>query len=281
MILVADSGSTKAEWVAAGNETADGSLFTSGISPIYLGEDEIVKLLEKELGSLAGKNFERVYFYGTGCNSTVNEDIVKRALHRFLNSEKIFVGSDVLAAAHSLCGDKPGIACILGTGSNSCYYDGKRIVSNVSPLGYILGDEGSAAVIGKRLVSDILKRQLPAQVIDRFFETYKTSTAEIIENVYKKPFPSRYLGQFTRFISANIELPALQELINSSFDDFIKRNVLLYPEAQNVPIHFTGGIAFHFSEFLIKRVKKAGLTPGVISLSPMANLIKYHTNNQH
>lgn len=281
MILVADSGSTKAEWVAAGNGASGGSLFTSGISPIYLSEDEIVKLLEKELGSLAGHDFERVYFYGTGCNGTVNEDIVKRALHRFIKAEEVFVGSDILAAAHSLCLDKPGIACILGTGSNSCYYDGEKIVSNVSPLGYILGDEGSAAVIGKRLISDILKQQLPAEVRNLFFETYKTSTTEIIENVYKKAFPSRYLGQFTRFISANIEIPALQELINSSFDEFITRNVLLYPEAPNSPVHFTGGIAYHFSEHLRERVRKAGLKPGVISLSPMANLIEYHTNNPH
>ena len=120
MILVADSGSTKAEWVAAGNGTAGASLFTSGISPIYLNEEEIVDLLGKELSSLAGSDFSQVYFYCTGCNSVENENIVKRALHRFFKAEEVFVGSDILAAAHSLCMDKPGIACILGTGSNSC-----------------------------------------------------------------------------------------------------------------------------------------------------------------
>ena len=276
MILVADSGSTKTEWKVVKNGIPQESLFTSGINPFFLSTEAIYLLLKNELKELAGLSFDQIYYYGTGCNSAARENTVINALDKYFSAGKIFIGSDLLAAARALCGNKPGIACIIGTGSNSCYYDGSVIVSNVSPLGYILGDEAGAAVIGRKLISGILKKQVSQPVIDLFFDTYKITPSEIQENVYMKPFPNKYLGQFAKFISANIHFPELQEIISSCFDDFIKRNILQYPESKVLPVHFTGSIAFYFRSFLEDLLVQNNLQPGTITLSPMSSLIKYH-----
>ena len=279
MILVADSGSTKTEWKVIKEGIPQDSIFSSGINPYFLSGEEIYLLLKKELEGLSGLSFSRIYFYGTGCNSVSKETIVKEAINRCISSREIFVGSDLLAAARSLCLSEPGIACIMGTGSNSCYYNGSVIVSNVSPLGYILGDEGGGAFIGRKLLSGVLKKQMPQDVIDIFFDTYKYTPAEILENVYMKPFPNRFLGQFARFISDNIDIPELQDIVTSGFEDFIKRNILQYPESKVLPVHFTGSIAYYFRTFLEDLLVKNGLQPGIITLTPMLNLIKYHLTN--
>ncbi len=278
MILIADSGSTKTEWVVLNNNRPEPSIFTNGISPIYLSGNEIISLLSNELSPVKSLQIRKVFFYGTGCNSNENNNRVKDAIGEFLAIKDVFVGSDVLGAARSLCLDKPGIACIMGTGSNSCYYDGREIISNISPLGYILGDEGSAAVLGKQLLSNILKNQLPEKVIELFFQTYKITAAEIIDNVYRKPFPSRFLGQFAKFISENIQIKELEQLVINSFDDFIVRNVLQYPESKLYPVHFTGSVAYHFKAQLEVCLNRYGLLPGLITRSPMQNLIEYHLN---
>jgi N-acetylglucosamine kinase-like BadF-type ATPase len=276
MILVADSGSTKTEWKVIKKGVPEESVFTSGINPFFLTSQEILLLLKNELKVLSGEKFSSVYYYGTGCNSAAKENTVREAIVSFLAPKEIFVGSDLLGAARALCGNKPGIACIIGTGSNSCFYDGSAIVSNVSPLGYILGDEAGAAVIGRKLISGVLKKQVPQKVIDCFFDTYKITPAEILENVYMKPFPNRFLGQFAKFISANIHIPELQEIITSCFEDFIRRNILQYPESKVLSVHFTGSIAYYFRSFLEDLLIRNNLQPGTITLSPMSDLIKYH-----
>ncbi len=276
MILVADSGSTKTEWKIIKEGIPEESKFTSGINPYFLSAEETLLLLKSELILLSGNSFRKIFFYGTGCNSEAKNNTVKEALKHFFSTDEIFIGSDLLGAARSLCQNKPGIACIIGTGSNSCYYDGSVIVSNVSPLGYILGDEGGGAVLGRKLVAGVLKKQVPQTVIDHFFETYKLTPAEILENVYMKPFPNRFLGQFAKFIALNIDVPELQYIITSSFDDFIRRNILQYHEVKHLPVHFTGSIAFHFRPFLEELLLKYDLNRGIISQSPMENLIGYH-----
>jgi N-acetylglucosamine kinase-like BadF-type ATPase len=279
MILVADSGSTKTEWKVLRGDMEEESVFSSGINPFFLSSEDIYLLLKKELGSYSGYRFDTIYFYGTGCNSEAKNSTVKNALGRFFSSYEILIGTDLLGAARSLCQNSPGIACIMGTGSNSCYFDGNRIVSNVAPLGYILGDEGGGAVIGRKLISAVLKKQVPQPVIDLFIDTYKITPAEILESVYMKPFPNRFLGQFAKFISSNIHIPELQEIITTSFEEFIKRNVLQYTEAGILPIHFTGSIAIHFRGFLEESLRRHSLNPGIFTLSPMENLIRYHIQN--
>lgn len=279
MILLADSGSTKTEWKVIKDNLPSESVFTGGINPYFLSENGIFQLLENELAQNYRKAFRKVYFYGTGCNTDAKNNVVRNALSRFVAADEIFIGSDLLAAARSLCGNEAGIACIMGTGSNSCYYDGKTIVSNVSPLGYILGDEGGGAVIGRKLLAAVLKKQIPQPVIDIFFSTYRITSAEILERVYMKPFPNRFLGQFARFIADNIHIPELREIIRTSFDEFIVRNILQYPESKSLPVHFTGSIAYHFRPVLEEQLKASNLRAGLITLSPMSNLINFHIRN--
>jgi len=280
MILVVDSGSTKTEWKIINGGTAGESVFSSGINPYFLSEEQIYRMLEIELKGFHYDGIDAIYFYGTGCNSDSKNSTVEEALKRYFSCDSICVGSDLLGAARSLCQDKPGIACIIGTGSNSCYYNGTEIISNVAPLGYILGDEGGGAVLGRKLLSGVLKKQFPGFIISRFFETYSLTPAEILENVYMKPFPNRFLGQFAKFISANIEIREMQDLVVSSFNDFIKRNIMQYPEAENLPVNFTGSIAFHFRKLLEDLLIENNLKAGIITLSPMENLVRYHIDGK-
>lgn len=278
MIIIADSGSTKTEWRVINKGEAGKSYISSGLNPYLLSGDDIYRLLQEEMADISNLPVSRVYFYGTGCNNEEKEGIIRNALMRFISPDEVFVESDLLGAARSLCMNERGIACIIGTGSNSCYYDGIKIVSNVSPLGYILGDEGGGAVIGRNLLSGVLKKQLPGYVIDNFYKVYPLTRAEILENVYSRPFPNRFLGQFSKFVSDNIHVPELQAIIVSGFDDFIKRNILQYPEAKELPIHFTGSIAYYFRPFLEDLIRKHRLHMGKITLKPMDDLVYYHIN---
>lgn len=281
MILIADSGSTKTEWREVSNGVAGRSYISTGINPFFVTREDMLRLFGKELPELKGADVSRIFFYGTGVSNASKAEIVRGALTSYFGTDRLFIGSDLLGAARSLCQNEPGIACIIGTGSNSCYYNGSEIVANVSPLGYILGDEGGGAVIGRKLVAGVLKKQLPGIVIENFFRVYPYTPAEILDNVYNMPFPNRFLGQFTRFISDNIHVPELQAMITSSFDEFIVRNVLSYPEARRYPIHFTGSIAYHFRPFLEELILKHRLQPGMFTLTPMENLVKFHIQNPH
>jgi len=281
MILIADSGSTKTEWREVTEGVAGRSYISSGINPFFVTGEDIISLLRKEIPELEGSTASRIFFYGTGVSSPAKAEIVRGALVSFFGTGELFIGSDLLGAARSLCQTDPGIACIIGTGSNSCYYDGKAIVSNVSPLGYILGDEGGGAVLGRKLVSGVLKKQLPGIVIENFFKAYPYTPAGILDNVYNMPSPNRFLGQFTRFIADNIHVPELQAIITSSFDEFMIRNVLQYPEARKYPVHFTGSVAYHFRPFLEELLTKYRLQAGLFTLTPMENLVRYHIQNPH
>jgi len=281
MILIADSGFTKTEWREVSEGVAGRSYISTGINPFFVTGEEMLRLFGKELPELKGADVSRIFFYGTGVSNASKAEIVRGALTSYFGTDKLFIGSDLLGAARSLCQKEPGIACIIGTGSNSCYYNGNEIVANVSPLGYILGDEGGGAVIGRKLVAGVLKKQLPGIVIENFFRAYPYTPAEILDKVYNMPFPNRFLGQFTRFISDNIHVPELQAMITSSFDEFIVRNVLSYPEAHRYPIHFTGSIAYHFRPFLEELILKHRLQPGLFTLTPMENLVKFHIQNPH
>jgi N-acetylglucosamine kinase-like BadF-type ATPase len=207
---------------------------------------------------------------------------VERALRRqFAVKGRIEVASDMLGAARAICGHKPGIACILGTGSNSCSYDGERIVDNVSPLGFILGDEGSGAVLGKMLVADVLKRQLPETIIRRFHNKYQLTAAEIIDRVYRQKLPNRFLASFVPFLSENIEEPSVRALVKSSFRLFIRRNVLQYKDADLLPIGFVGSVAFYFRTPLQEVMKEEGLHLGNIIQAPSEGLVRYHATSNN
>ncbi len=279
-LIIADSGSTKTTWCFADTGTGRRkTLQTPGINPFYQEEAAIVAMLEKEFPQLNTET-DYLFFYGAGCaNPTVNE-VIYNALGCFFQTPVIDVQSDMMAAARSLCGREAGIACILGTGSNSCYYDGETIVQNVSPLGFILGDEGSGGVLGKRLLSDVLKNQLPDHVISRFF-TSGVTQEEIMENIYRKPFPNRYAAQYSRFIYENLEEPAMKALVREEFTAFFRRNLFQYPRAKQLKVHFTGSIAWHFSAILEEVASSEGMTIGKIVQEPIEGLVDYHLGNMN
>ena len=183
----------------------------------------------------------------------------------------------MLAAARGLCGHEAGIACIMGTGSNSCYYDGKQIVSNVSPLGFILGDEGSGAVLGKLLIGDLLKNQLPEGLKEKFLEQFNLTPATIIDSIYRQPFPNRFLASLSPFALQNITEPKIRTLVQNSFRNFLERNVKQYDYKQ-APVHFIGSVAYYYKEVLTEAAAEAGIMLGTIIKSPMEGLIQYHTN---
>jgi glucosamine kinase len=275
MILIADSGTSKTEWCIITDEGTTQTLFTPGINPFYQDSENISIILQKEF--TGDRKFDSIYFYGAGCINKEKQDNVRKSLTEVFEVAHILIGSDLLAAVHSMCQDQSGIVCILGTGSNSCLYNGSEIVANVSPLGFILGDEGSGAVLGKKLIGDILKKQLPQGLINIFFDTYHTTSAEILENVYKKPFPSRYLASFAKFLSENIAHPEIENIVVTSFAEFVTRNLIQYPGIESIPIHFTGSIAFHFEAQLSKVIQQQHLILGNIEQAPMKGLVRYHS----
>ena len=276
MKLIADSGSTKTHWSLIENASIIKNIFTKGINPFYQSEDEIALELESNLlPELKGINIEQIFFYGAGCSFPEKKALVINALGRYFNGVSIEVESDLLGAARSLFLENKGIACILGTGSNSCFYDGKEIVENVSPLGFILGDEGSGAVLGKTFIADCLKNQLPAELKDKFLKQYELTPAIILDNVYKQPFPNRFLAKFTPFLLENIEEPTIFNIVFDSFDAFFVRNVMQY-SLEEVNVGFVGSIAFHFCDTLEIVAYERGIVISEIVQSPMNGLVEYH-----
>jgi N-acetylglucosamine kinase-like BadF-type ATPase len=276
MILIADSGSTKTHWCVVNNGEVLQEIFTDGINPFYQTDMEIIAFVESQLMSkLEYSEISTIYFYGAGCSFPDKKILVSRALLRFFGNALIEIQSDLLAAARSLFQHENGIACILGTGSNSCLYDGNEIVQNVSPLGYILGDEGSGAVLGKLLLADCLKNQLPDWIAEKLLDEYELTPALILENVYKKPFPNRFLAQFTPFILEHIEEPVLFNLVYDSFDAFLVRNVMQYP-LEDINIGFVGSIAHYFRDTLEIVASERGIIVSEIIQNPMKGLVKFH-----
>ncbi len=277
MILIADSGSTKTTWRLTGKDVETKTCVTKGINPFLLSKDEITQMLEMEF-TLPKENILSVFYYGAGALPE-KKPMLFDILSSFFDTDKIEINSDLLAAARALCQNMPGIACIMGTGSNSCFYDGKEIVKNVPPLGFILGDEGSGSALGRKLLSDILKNQISAFIRDDFFATYPITIGEILENTYRKPFPNRFLAQYTHFIAKHIHHPEIEALVDNSFCDFFRRNVMQYAESLYLPIHFTGSVAFYFQDHLKKSARSFGLTIGKVCREPMEELVAYHLNH--
>ena len=279
MILLADSGSTKTDWcIVEDNNTSVRKVSTKGINPFFQSEEEIgSELAASLLPQLPADVFDAVYFYGDGCIGD-KAAMVHRVLshHLRLPEGGVEVCTDMLAAARGLCGHEPGIACILGTGSNSCYYDGERIAANVSPLGFILGDEGSGACLGKLLVGDLLKNQLPQELKEKFLRQFGLKPEDIIDRVYRKPFPNRFLAGLSPFLAQNLELPCIRTLVLDSFKAFIRRNVMQYDYEHN-QVHFVGSVAFHYREVLAEAAQATGIRLGNVLKSPMEGLIGYHS----
>lgn len=276
MILIADSGSTKTDWCVVLDGTPIKRIATKGINPFFQSEEEIQQELTISLlPQLPEGTVNSVFFYGAGCTPE-KAPILRRAIADSLPVVgNIKAHSDMLAAARGLCGHEAGIACILGTGSNSCFYNGEDIVSNISPLGFILGDEGSGAVLGKLLVGDILKNQLSTAIKEAFLKQFDLTAPEIIDRVYRQPFPNRFLASLSPFIAQHLEEPAIHALVFNSFTAFLRRNVMQY-DYEKYPVHFIGSVAACYEEILQEAALETGIRIGKILQSPMEGLIQYH-----
>lgn len=280
MILIADGGSTKIEWCLLVNHTIIKRFVTQGLNPVMLTKEEITARLEIDLtGELLPWRDElrTVYFYGAGCLPGEVSDMMREAMRPIMGTRpSIDINNDLLSAARALCGNKPGIACILGTGSNSCYYDGEKIIDNISPLGFILGDEGSGAVLGRQLICDVLKHQLPSYICEEFLSQYKLDTHKIIRRVYRDPSPNRFLASLSPFLHEHLDIPEIHGLVKHQFDLFFKRNVSNYRKYNDCSVNFVGSVAYFYQDILREAADEAGYVISKIIRSPMDGLIEYH-----
>lgn len=276
MILIADSGSTKTEWCLVEKGRSVRQVITSGTNPYFQSHEEIDEEIKKALWPvIESYPVEAVYFYGAGCAFPEKNRVIAEVMQRYL-PVPVEVFSDLMGAARSLCGNEKGIACILGTGSNSCLYDGVEIIRHTPPLGYVLGDEGSGAVLGRQLVSDCLKRRLPDVLCEKFLTEYELTPEIILERVYKQPFPNRFLASLSRFLLENITEQPIYNIVYDNFRSFLIRNVLPYEAHENYPIHCTGSIAYHYRKVLTASAISLHLTIGKVEKTPMPGLITYH-----
>lgn len=288
MILIADSGSTKTHWclMTASGQCSD--IRTDGINPVLQTYEAVHRTISDQLLPQIAKflwagSVTDVFFYGAGCTPE-KKILVKQALESIFRKAEVQVESDMLGAARGLLGHNAGIACILGTGSGSCFYNGQNIEWCVPSLGYILGDEGSGAVLGKRMVGDLLKNQLSEDLKEAFFQEYETSMADIIEKVYRQPFPNRFLAQLSRFCADHIDDPRIHALVYDHFVQFIRRNLLQYftpsPSGEGrgevTPVGFVGSIAYYYKPILEEAMKAENLPVGTILQDPIEGLKQYH-----
>jgi N-acetylglucosamine kinase-like BadF-type ATPase len=277
-ILIADSGATKCEWSLAETRKKHRTVFTQGISPYFLNTPQIEAIIRNELlPGLKQYAVEAVYYYGTGCNNPDNAKLVKKAITNVFKGTEVQVTHDLMGAARALCGREKGIAGILGTGSNSCYYNGKKVVKNSPGLGYVLGDEGSGAYLGKKVLQYYLYKTFDEELAFKFEAKYKGINAvEILENIYKKPFPNRYLANFTLFLAENRGHYMVENIIEDGINDFFFTHLCKYGESWKLPIHFTGGVSYAFRDVVKDLCHSYEFELGQILKNPMQGLLKYH-----
>jgi glucosamine kinase len=277
MILIADSGGSKTDWrLIRTNGTID-QANSPGFNPYYQPIEDLKKNVhEVLLPKMDSENVSKVFFYGAGVSSLKNQLTIKSAFLEFFPEAQIEIGWDLLAAARALCGREPGIACIMGTGSNSCLYDGTKITDNVANLGWILADEGSGANIGRKFLVDYLRKLQPEKLAAQFHQRFPLSREEFLEKVYQQEKPSAFLASFAKFIFQHLDDPYCYKLIYNSFSEFYENNVMKYENFKNLKVHFTGSIAFYFSDILRQVANDKGITVKNILEGPIAGLTLYH-----
>lgn len=276
MILIADSGSTKTEWRTIGKDGKISQFRTDGLNPYFTDAHQAKALLMEQLLPQMEAAVEKIYFYGAGCRMQSKKDLVRDWLKGVFPATQVEVESDMLGAARALCGGKQGIAVILGTGSNSCLSDGKNITSMQVSLGYILGDEGSGNHLGKMLLRSFFNNELPSGIADAFNLQFGLTLDEALEHVYRKPFPNRYLASFAPFVFRHRNNPVMSKKILEVFDEFVVRYLLRYDGVRELPVHFTGSIAYYFVDFLRASAEKHHFKIGTVTESPAAGLSLYH-----
>ena len=280
MTIIVDSGSTKSDWIIIQNERDIITYSTSGFNPYFHDEDHI----EQEINSHAeirqvANEISCIYYYGAGCSTIELNEIVERALSKVFKNADVHVTHDLNACAYAMYEGKPIISCIMGTGSNSCYFDGIEVTEEVPALAYILGDEGSGSYFGKQLLSKYLYKQLPAHLHQSFYDEYKIEKDDIISNVYFKPHANVYIASFMRFVSKHKTDPFISEMVSSGIEHFLRTHVLCFPNAREVPVQFVGSIAFYFEDILREVGNKLGIHIGKVVKKPIDGLLNYHLHH--
>jgi N-acetylglucosamine kinase-like BadF-type ATPase len=279
--LIADSGSTKTDWRLTSGSAIVLQHQTEGFNPYYMAASEIVERLKQNLiPALNSIKPDFIHFYGAGCSAQEKSDILSEALSALFPNATIHIHSDMLGAAHALCGRRPGMAAILGTGSNSCLYDGRQIVHNRPSLGFILGDEGSGAYIGKELIRLFLYDEMEEGLKVRFGKRFSITTSEVLEHVYRRPLPNRYMAGYSKFIFRNIDHPQCLDIVANSFRAFFKHHILRYEYSREWPLHVTGSVGFYYSNILRRVADEQHLQIGTITETPIAGLTLYHLEEE-
>lgn len=278
MIGIVESGATKTQWVFIDKAQKQFTYRTPGFSPTYQSSEDIAKIIQNDL--LPHLEFKeaigKIYYYGAGCEAAGRKKIIADAFKATMPSTDVIVNHDLYGAAKALFGDKPGIACISGTGSNTCYYDGKNIVENVYSPGLFLGDEGSGGYVGKLLISKYLRKALPDHLLKAFEDEYPDRADQIMNKVYKGEMPSRYLASFAPFAMKHINDPEIYKIVYQSFDELFDNCIVRYKNYKELPIGFVGSIAYHFKEILDKVAESKGAKIAIIDPDPSKALVQYH-----
>lgn len=280
MLLIADSGSTKTDWRLVDDAgTTINNVITDGLNPFFITQQQIASTIKKQVLPIA-KDVEKVFFYGAGCGLPVKAAQVGEVLDAtFIGRYPAEVSGDILGAARSLLQDEEGIACILGTGANSCYYNGREITNVMPSLGYMFSDWGSGTVMSKDFIALLLQEKLPPAIMDDFHTTYQLGRAQILDSVYNQPLPNRFLASFTPFLLKYSMLPELRKIILDNFSKFFTYYVMRYPNHKaQIKVSFTGSIAYNFKEHLEHIAAEFGILIEKIVQQPMDGLVKYHCN---
>lgn len=280
MILIADGGSTKTDWRLIDEKKQIHQYATSGFNPYFQDTEfvhaELITHLLPNLPSTIPSSKGAIYYYGAGCSNPEKNAIISDALRKCFPDFTIEVTHDLLGAARALCGRNPGIAAILGTGSNSCYYDGKEIIENVPSLGYLFGDEGSGANIGKTFIKAWLTNEVPESLSKRFYERFKLQREDILDNVYKKPLPNRFLASFSKFIYQNLKEQYVTDLVVGCFNEFFDKQISKYSTHKELAFNCVGSVGFYFSNLLRGVAEQRNIRIGKIIETPIAALTLYH-----
>lgn len=277
MIIVADSGSSKTDWLIENPGSEPEEFRTSGLNPYFLTEKEIIKVVQSQGSDFVKKaaQVSEIYFFGAGCSSPDRREIVSNALSHLFPKAFISVDSDLLGSAYATCGHAKGFCCVLGTGSNISFFDGEEIYEGKHGLGFVLGDEGSGSWFGKVLVTDFLYGNMPKEISELFYQQYQIDKEVIIKNVYQKPGANSYLASFTRFLSEIKDTTYSQEIIRRGLSEFIENCIKTYPDYHDYNCHFVGSIAYYFQDELRALCAAGGVHAGKIIKQPIRDLLDF------
>ena len=280
MILIADSGSTKADWVIIDGEEVFEKITTKGLNPYFETNESVYEILMNTTAWNPHKEkIKQVYFYGAGCSSEARCAMIAQNIQKCFSNAQVFVDHDMLGAALSVCKSAAGIVCILGTGSNCCYFDGQKITDTIGGMGYVVGDEASGAYFGKRLLRDYSYEKLPEDIRQDLEFEFDISREIIIKKVYVEGRPSSYLASFMPFIGKHREQPYVRRLLKAGLGDFLDTNVIYYPDHQQVPVHFVGSIGYYFEDLLREVSEHREIQIGKIIKKPIFGLVDFFKAN--